>query len=146
MSLKEKIKNLDYPFGRSLAILSGVLASMSTGFAIIILKDEAGAIPPVFLYLLITLVITLASFLIKIQLYSPTRSSTKIYTEDAEESIKSFQRFLILAYALVLAIIAVVPFLAMWVPGLWWVISLTGFISGINISEIILYILSRKQR
>jgi len=146
MSLKEKMRNFDYPFSRSLAILSGAFASISTGFAIIILKDEGGVIPPVFLYLLVTLLITLASLLIKIQLYSPTKPSPGTYTQTAEESVKSFQRFLILLYVLVLAIIAVVPFLAMWVPGLWWVISLTGFISGVNISELILYILSRRRR
>jgi len=146
MSLKEKLRNFDYPFSRSLAILSGVLASISTGFAIIILKDEGGVIPPVFLYLLVTLLITLASLLIKIQLYSPTKPSPETYTQTAEESVKSFQQFLILLYVLVLAIIAVVPFLAIWVPGLWWVIGLTGFISGINISELILYILSQRRR
>lgn len=150
------MKNVDYPFSRSLAFLSGILAGISAVFAIMILKDERNLtvhldsavlpIPPVFLYLLVALLVTLVSLMVKIQLYSPAKSLPDSFMPSVEETIKSFQRSLTLLYVLVLAIIVVVPLLAIWIPGLWWIICLTGFISGVDISEVVLYFSSRKRR
>jgi hypothetical protein len=158
MGFGEKMRNVKYPFGPFLVLLSGIIAVTSAAFAVIFLKDEEPVtlqlgstgipLPPILLYLILTGLMTFLILVVKIYLYSPSslKESQGAYTGDVEETVGSFGRWLILLYAFVLAVIVVVPLLALVVPELWWFVCVTGFMSGVAFSELILYFFSLKSR
>ena len=154
MKLKE-MRNIRYPFSKSLVIFSVILVVFSMYFAIVMLKNEksisinVGAttvfIHPLVLYFAATLLITYISVLIKARLYAPAKTEIVDKTSGSvEEIIKSFKRLLTLIYVLIIAIMIVVPLLAIWGSGLLWFIGVTSFISGINLSEVIIYTFSKR--
>jgi len=154
MKLKE-MRNIRYPFSKSLVIFSVILVVFSIYFAIIMLKNEKSilinvgativSIHPLVLYFAATLLVTYISVLIKVRLYA--QAKTEIVDKisgSVEEVIKSFKRLLTLIYVLVIAIMIVVPLLAILGSGLLWFIGITSFISGINFSEVIIYAFSKR--
>jgi hypothetical protein len=152
MSLKGKMQKLRYPFARSLIILSVVITVVSISFAVTILKDEKDiiivqqsiivSIPPLLLYFIVTLLVTYVSILVKVRLYASAESSGNFNKPLTD--IFNFQRPLIIIYVLAIIIIVIIPILAILIPGIFWLIGLLSFIGGINLSEIIIYVLSSK--
>lgn len=156
MNLREIMKNVDYPFGRFLVSVSAIIAIVSTAFAIVILREEDPNSPnPVFFgipvpmlsYFSMTTILTLLILLIKVRLYSAaaTTKTTELYVSGAEETAKGFKRSLTLLYVAVVILMILIPALLFIVPQMWWFISITSFVSGINLSEVIIYLFSRKR-
>ncbi|MEM4733131.1 MAG: hypothetical protein QXD70_01215 [Candidatus Bathyarchaeia archaeon] len=156
MNLREMMKNVDYPFGRFLVSVSAIIAIASTAFAVVILREEDPNAPnpaffgipmPILSYFSMTAILTLLILLIKVQLYSATETTKKSepYVSGAEETAKGFKRSLTLLYAAVVVLMILIPALLFIVPQMWWFISVTSFVSGINFSEVIIYLFSRKR-
>ncbi|MBS7633542.1 hypothetical protein KEJ15_08020 [Candidatus Bathyarchaeota archaeon] len=156
MNLREMMKNVDYPFGRFLVSVSAIIAIASTAFAVVILREEDPNAPnpaflgipmPILSYFSMTAILTLLILLIKVRLYSAaeTAKKTELYVSGAEETAKDFKRSLTLLYAAVVVLIILIPALLFIVPQMWWFISITSFVSGINFSEVIIYLFSRKR-
>lgn len=148
------MQNLRYPFSRSFLIFSIAVTVVSILFAVIIFKDERNivlveqpifiSIQPLLLYFVATLLVTCISLAVKIRLYASDDESFGGVVESPEKIFQNFQRNLILIYVLVITVIVIIPVLAILIPGIFWLTGLTSFISGINISEIIIYFLTKK--
>jgi hypothetical protein len=157
MNFNDMFKDVDYPFSKSLVFLSAVIAVVSTVFAVVILSEgkpdmlymSTLAVPiPVLYYVFLTIVLTFLIILIKVRLYSGSRSggTSGPYTSGAERAVKGFKRSLTLLYVAVAIIMIVIPLLALVAPAMWWLICVTGFVSGINLSELVIYFFSRRSR
>lgn len=157
MNLSDMFRDVEYPFSKSLVFVSAVIAAASTVFAILILSEGTPeavhvltlAVPiPVLYYMLATALLTFSTILVKIRLYSGSANAGKSgpYTSGAERAVKGFKRSLTLVYVAVVIVMILIPLLALVVPAVWWLICVTGFVSGINLSEILIYLFSRKYR
>jgi NADH:ubiquinone oxidoreductase subunit 3 (subunit A) len=156
MNLDDMFKDVEYPFSRFLVLLSAVIAVVSGVFAVVILSEGTPdmlyigtqAVPiPVIYYVLVTALLTILIILIKVRLYSgsPTGETSEPYTSGAETAVKGFKRSLTLLYIGVVIVMITIPFLALVAPPVWWLVGVTSFVSGINLSEIVIYFFSRKR-
>jgi len=134
-------------------IFSIVIVVVSVSFAVIILKDERNiviseqplviSIHPLLLYFITALLVTCISIVVKVRLYASSESSNN-FSKPPEETLKNFRWNLVFIYILAIIVIAIIPLLALLIPGIFWLTGLTGFVTGINLSEIIIYAFIKK--
>jgi hypothetical protein len=156
--MESKMNNhFEYPFSKGYVFLSAVLIGLSIFIATFILIGEEPIpfwigninfmIPALLLYFLFTAILSLIMLILKFHLYSIRWARTvDSYSPESEETDSGSIWKSIFIPLLILIIIALslpLILLALLRP-LWWFISLSGFIAGINIPEIILYVYSRR--
>ncbi|MGD8507075.1 MAG: hypothetical protein PVF15_10490 [Candidatus Bathyarchaeota archaeon] len=123
-----------YPYSRNRVLLSGVLIALSAILSLSLLLTD---ITLMLYYFASTLVVTAITFFLKKRFY-PLLTSRNA-PEEKEMKGASWKMILI-AFFMLLGSIAIPLLLAGILSGPVWFITITGFITGVNISEIVLYI------
>jgi len=122
----------EYPHTWKWVVFSGFLSLLSLIFAVFALND----LSLLLMYFLSVTVFTVFFFFLKLKIYS--RKATEM------EAVEQTPRKYILLLLLVLILGVSSPFLLiLFVDPVSWFLVIVGFIAGINISEIILYIVYR---
>lgn len=122
----------EYPHTWKWVLFSCLLVTLSIVFVLSVLRDLFS----IFMYIIFTFIFTISFFFIKIKLYS--KKTAQKYGMEAEEPAS---RRLVFFIILVLVFGVSLPFLLLlFVDPLICFLIITGFIAGINIPEIVIYI------
>lgn len=118
------------------------MSGISMAFAVAILKDDAQAL---FLYFSFTFIFTSIVLALKYYFYTKKweQISEEVSTEENEVSDKRWKWSLILLVLLTLGILFTPLILSYILDPLWLIISISGFVPGVSIPEIILFLYSR---
>lgn len=134
----------EYPFGKNWVIASAVMSGISIVFAIAILGADAFAL---FLYFLFTCSLILVVLVLKFHYYSTRNEEMpEEYSSEGEEQVPEGhwkRNFVILLILTAVALISPLIFSLILDP-LWWIIIISGFVPGVSIPEVILYLYSRR--
>jgi uncharacterized membrane protein len=125
-----------YPYSKKWVFFSCVIVALSVAFTLYVSHDPISML----LFISYTSIMAGIFYLLKLRIYV-MKSQEELKSSVAEEEEPSAR----LLYFLVLVLIAAlfVPFvLLLFLEPLSWFLSLTGFIAGINIPEIFLYLFS----
>lgn len=150
-------KHFEYPFSKIYVFVSVFLAGLSISFATVVLMGEESVlfsfgdisfmIPALLMYFLFTSILTLVILALKFYLYSmkwKKRGETHPLESEGKASRSLWRSVLIpLLILTIAALFSPLILLALLRP-LWWFISISGFIAGVNVPEIILYVYSRR--
>jgi len=137
MNSSNKSRSVKYPFGKSGVYLSAILAVLSIILALMLLTDPVALI----LYFASTCLLTFITLKIKIYVYSRSNSGApEEYSvtepEGSDGGNKWATIFLMVCFILAMAM----PLILLSILDITsWFISLDGFISGISLSEVILF-------
>lgn len=136
----------EYPYSRNRVYVSIIIALLSVLLAVILFQsDPTSAFNYVLYYLLSTIIITIATFLLKMRLY-PLIADGSLTTDQPQEQTKrsgSTWKMLVAVFFMLVASMLVPLLLAPILGGPAWVILMTSFISGVSISEIVFYLYTR---
>lgn len=139
-------KKNEYPYSKSRVYVSIIMAFLSVLLAAILFQsDPTSAFTYVLYYLLSTIVMTIATFLLKMRLY-PVIANDSLTTDQPPEQTKtsgSARKTLVAVFFMLVASILVPLLLAPILGGPAWVILMISFISGVSISETVFYLYSR---
>lgn len=140
--MSHNAKRTGYPYSRNRVILSAIIAILSMFLAITLLLDETSLLPYFFLS---TLMVAAITFIIKRHLYPLLVSEDLQSKTEKEKKLASWKILLITAFMLIGSIL--IPLLlARVLSGPAWIIMITSFMSGVSISEIVLYIQASSKR
>jgi len=151
-STEERI--FEYPFSKTWVWAGLVLAGIALVFAIFLLKDEGCVeifgllVHPLLLYFAFTLAFALAVFVLKFYVYSAKNEVAENYALEGRKERSKRLRKLKLSFILVLCLTIfalTLPILfLMFLGPLWTFIFISGYIPAVTLSEVILYIYSRR--
>jgi hypothetical protein len=134
----------EYPFGKNWVIASAVMSAIAIAFAIAVLGSDAFGIS---LYFLFTCSLTLVVLVLKFQYYSTRKEEIpEEYSSGGEEQASEDhwkRSFVILLIVIAIALISPLIFSYILDP-MWWIIIISGFVPGVSIPEVILYLYSRR--
>jgi len=130
-----------YPYSKNRVILSAIIALLSTVFALTLLMED---IVLVLYYVLTTFVCVTITYFLKKRLY--TLLTNENQAESENETKHTPWKVLLMAFFMFLGFFAIPMLLAGLLSGLIWFIMITSFMSGVNISEIILYVRASSNR
>jgi len=135
-----------YPYSKNRVYLSTTIAVLSLLLAGTLFQtDPASVLPNLLYFLLASLAVTIATFVLKMRLY-PLITEGFSTTEEARgetETSKLTWRMLILVFCMLIAPIIVPLLLAGVLGGPGWFILVTSYILGVSTSEILFYIYTR---
>ena len=135
-----------YPYSKNRVYLSTTIAVLSLLLAGTLFQtDPASVLPNLLYFLLSSLAVTIATFVLKMRLY-PLITEGFSTTEEARgetETSKLTWRMLILVFCMLIAPIIVPLLLAGVLGGPGWFILVTSYILGVSTSEILFYIYTR---
>jgi hypothetical protein len=149
-------KQFEYPFSKGFVYMSAVLSGISIAFAIVVLIGEESvqfllgsisfAIPALLLYFILSAILTLIILALKFYLYSREEKETweTHPPEVVEKPSSRWKSVLILLSILAIIALSLPLILLALLRPIWWFISISGFVVGINVPEIILYVYSRQ--
>jgi len=135
----------EYPYDKKWVYASAALSGISIAFAVSILRDDVGAL---LLYFAFTSFFTLIILALKFHFYSEReKKMVENYSiEDEKEAPKrGWMQSLILLMVITLLVLLSPLILSYLLDPLWWVIIVSGFVPGVSIPEIILFIYSQRQ-
>lgn len=144
MNSSDKRRSIEYPFGKSGAYLSAILAVLSIALALLLLTDPIALI----LYFALTCILTFVTLEIKIHIFSKRKSEApeEYYAREPEGSNggnKWKTIFLMVCFVIAMAM----PLILLSILDVTsWFISLDGFVSGVSLSEVILFYYSRQSK
>lgn len=127
-----------YPFGKGWVYLSVLLAGASIGIALLVLKDFFSLL----YYFIFTGNLTAIVLLLKFYLYSREREGDSLEGEEGTGKRRLWS--LIVLWGLAFLAMLSLPIFSMVLQPFWWFTLFSGFVAGVNIPEIILYVYSRK--
>lgn len=140
--MSHNAKRTGYPYSRNRVILSAIIAILSMFLAITLLLDETSLL---LYFSLSTLIVAAITFFIKKRLYPLLISENLQSKTEKEKKLASWKTLLITAFMLIGSIL--IPLLlARVLSGPAWIIMITSFMSGVSISEIVLYIKASSKR
>lgn len=126
-------KELRYPRSTKWVVFSCILIAISVFYAVLFLTDPFS----IFLFFIFTSFVTVIFSSLKFWLYLKAQ-------EEFEEQKEEVSRRYILFLILILALFLFMPFyLVVFLEPLSWFIFIDGFVAGVNIPEVILYLYSR---
>ena len=135
-----------YPYSKNRVYLSTIIAVLSLFLAGTLFQtDPASVLPNLLYFLLSSLAVTIATFLLKMRLY-PLITEGFSTTEEAHGEIETGKltwRMLLLVFCMLIAPIIVPLLLAGVLGGPGWFILMTSYILGVSTSEILFYIYTR---
>lgn len=127
-----KKKRITYPFSRRRVYFSGLLCFLSLLFMLIL---SEGNISVIGLYLMTTGIIGVPSYLIKIHIY---REKVEEIKSASRKDVRIWVTLFLFSLMLLCS-----PFVFLYLFGPHaWLIVINGFISGVNIPEIVIYLIS----
>lgn len=137
-----------YPYSKNRVYLSIAITIMSLLLTLMLVQMLFQSYPTLvfsyLLYLLLsTLVITIATFLLKMRLYPFITESPSTKEQPQTQTIKFTWKMLLLVFCMLVTPIIVPLLLAGILGGTAWFILMTSFILGVSISEIIFYLYTR---
>jgi hypothetical protein len=140
-----KKERFEYPLGRAWVCASAIMSGISIAFAIAILKDDVKAL---FLYFTFTSLFTLIVLALKYHFYSKKweQISEEVSSASDEVSDKRWKLGFVLLVLLTLGILFTPLILSYILDPLWLIISISGFVPGVSIPEIILFLYSRSKK
>lgn len=142
MSLNSKRER--YPYSRNRAILSAIIAILSTVLALTLLLSDTILM---LYYFFATFILTTITFFMKKRLYSLLMITTEDRQVETEDEMKGASwKMLLVAFFMLIGSIAIPLFLAALVSGPIWFIMITSFLTGVSVSEVILYLQARSNR
>jgi len=146
LTLKSGKTLLEYPYSRKWVLLSCVLVAATITITLFGLTDRLSFL----LFLVYTLILTTIFLVLKFYLYS-TKTEEKLESLHVEEERRlrgeNPLKRPIVALLIALIIGLSLPFcLLLFLSPFTWFLFLTGFIAGINIPEIILYVYAQRIR
>jgi len=130
-----------YPYTKKRVFLSAIIAAISTVFALSLLFLDAAL---VCYYFFSTFVAVIITYFLKKRLYPLLITENQASTDNKTE--RSQWKMLLIAFLILIGFIGLPLLLAGFLSGPSWFIVITSFISGVNISEIVLYIQARGNR
>ena len=140
--MSHNAKRAGYPYSRNRVILSAIIAILSMFLAITLLLDETSLL---LYFFFSTLIVAAITFFIKKRLYPLLVSENLQSKTEKEKKLASWKTLLITASMLIGSIL--IPLLlARVLSGPAWIIMITSFMSGVSISEIVLYIKASSKR
>lgn len=130
-----------YPYTKRRVLLSAIIAAISTVFALSLLFYDTVL---VLYYFFSTFIVAIITYFLKKRLYPLliTENQAKIESETK----RSPWKMLLITFFMLVGFIGLPLLLAGLLSGPSWFIVITSFISGVNISEIVLYIQARGDR
>lgn len=137
--LKRKTK-LKYPFSKFRVYFNAVAGSIALLISISLLLSYSDVLA-IFIYLSFSFVLTLLS--LRLKLYLLERME-RIEEEDYPETIEPERRFLnwrLIMMVVLLVLVLVFPVIStLFVSPLWWFIGFSGFVVGMSLSEVLLFL------
>lgn len=128
----------EYPYSKKWVFFSCVLTVLSITFTLLALSDPIS----ILLFFAFTFILAGIFFLLKLRLYS-MKTEHELGSHFALEEKVPRRFFVILLLVLFVALF--LPFLLLLIlEPLSWFISITGFIAGVNIPEVFLYLYFRR--
>jgi hypothetical protein len=135
-------KKEGYPYSKNRVYLSTAMVLMSMLLVgILFHSDPTSGLPYLLYSLLSTIIITIATFLLKMRLY-PLVAGTTSTTEQPHEQTGTSgltRKMLLIVFCMLVAPILIPLLLAGLIGGLVWFALMTSFILGVSISEILYY-------
>lgn len=134
MGSSYKSRSIEYPFSKSGVYLSAILAALSIVLALLLLTDPITLI----LYFASTCLLTFVTLEIKIYVFSRRKSEVpeeySVTKPQGSNKLKTIFLMVcfIIAMAMPLILLSILDVTS-------WFISLNGFISGVSLSEVILF-------
>lgn len=144
-------EEFEYPFSKSWVIGSVVLSILSILFAIFLLLDLEPVnflsiyLHPLILYFVITSILTVLIFFLKLKLYSAREREASGIGAEYEGDGKAYKLGFIIVVVLVLLALFSPLFLSQLVDPLVSLLLFLSIIPAMNIPEIILYLLYRQK-
>lgn len=130
-----------YPYSRNRVFLSAVIAMLSTIFALTLLLSDSIL---VLQYFFATFIVVVITFFLKRRLYSYLVTGDQAETED--DTKRSSWKILLITLLMLVGSIGIPMLSALFLSGPVWFIMITSFITGVSISEIIIYVRSESTR
>jgi hypothetical protein len=130
-----------YPYSKNRVYLSAIIAALSIILALTLLLFEPVL---VLYYFFSTFIVVIITFFLKKRLY--TLLITKDQAEIKSDTERSSRKILLITFFMLVGSIGLPLLLAGLLSGPSWFITITSFISGVNISEIFLYIQATSNR
>ena len=139
-----KKEDFEYPFSRKWVYASAFLSVISITLTVVMLRDYLFAI---ILYFVFIFALTLVILAFKSHFYSAKEKEIREFQpmEIEEETRASIwtKSFVLLMLLTLLAFLSPL-FLSFILPPEWWIIVISGFIPGMSLPEVILYLYSKK--
>lgn len=124
-----------YPYSRNRALLSAIIAILATIFALIALSGDKLL---VLYYFFATFIVAAVTFFMKKRLYPLLITGDRQIENESEMKGTSWKTLLAVFFMLV-GFIAIPLLSARFLSASLWFIMITSFMSGVSISEIVLY-------
>jgi uncharacterized ion transporter superfamily protein YfcC len=142
----EERENFEYPFGKRWVLASAFLSLISIVFAVTFLIDYLDALLMFFGF---TSLFIAVMTVLKYYLYSKrSKESQDDYVSIEEERSAGFRwsRSVVLyLFIMILAFLSPV-ILSYLLDPMWWIIIICGFVPGISVPEIILYLYAHRKK
>ncbi len=134
-------EHFEYPFGKKGVYISGVMSGISIVFAITLLRDDISAL---LLYFAFTSILVVVFFALKFYLYSERIKGT---LESGKEEPKKHRTLHLILLILIVTAVLLSPLIFSYtLDPVWWIISISGFVPGVSIPEILLFLYARRTR
>jgi hypothetical protein len=134
----DKSRSIEYPFSKPGVYLSAILAALSIVLALLLLTDPIALI----LYFASTCLLTFVTLEIKIYVFSRRKSEApeEYSVTEPEGSSNSSNKWKTIFLMVCFVIGMAMPLILLSILDVTsWFISLNGFISGVSLSEVILF-------
>lgn len=131
-----------YPYSRNRALLSAIIAILSTILALTVLLNDIILMP---YYFFSTFIVVIITFFLKKRLYA-FLTDENLQSEAENEKEGTSWKMLLVAFFMLIGFIAAPLLLAGLLNPSLWFIMITSFMTGVSISEIILYIQASSNR
>jgi len=132
---------LKYPFSKFRVYFNAVAGSIALLISICLLLSYSDALA-IFIYLLLSFVLTLLS--LRLKLYLLERMEKMELEEDYPETVEPERCFLnwrLIMIVALLVLVLVFPVIStLFVSPLWWFIGFSGFVVGMSLSEVLLFL------
>jgi len=130
-----------YPYTKNRVFLSAIIVALSTILSLTLLLFDTVL---VLYYFFATFIVVIISFFLKKRLYPLLITENQAEIEN--DTKHSPWKILLITFFMLIGSIGLPLLLAGLLSGPSWFIMITSFMSGVNISEIVLYIQSRSNR
>jgi len=151
-------RNLEYPFKKSWVCAATLMAIISIIFAVLVLAGEEPLVVsfyffypftfvthPLLLYSLFVSCLIIIVFIVKLYLYSIDEEEPEdSFTTGKEVAKRRWRWSLIILFGSAIAALFIPLVLLAFLDPLWWFISISGFVPGITIPEIMLFLYCRQ--
>jgi uncharacterized membrane protein len=135
-SLNSNTEEKTYPYSKNRVFLSTTIAALSAALALPLLLFDAILI---IYYLLATFVVTILTFYLKKRLYNFLLTGKEGENRD-DDTKRARWKTLLITLLMLIGSIGGPLLLAVFLSGATWFIVISSYLTGVSISEIVIYI------